>query len=144
MLAVSSVLVVLAVRSALPGHRLRPVIGSAAVDAASIELLRVHDSFNGGIFYAGVISGQTDLMSLIREHRQLKVRQARTPLIYFRSVFPDVAVPNAADVYSDDHGSFLAVADGHRIYFWHTSLGSTAYDGEQTPAGDVLKAAPEQ
>ena len=144
MLLIGLVLVGLAVWSALPINRLKPLIGDKAAAAASIERLCIRDSFNDGEFYAGVLSGGTNLMPLIEDFRPLQRRKVQMPLIQFRGIFRDVALPDEGEEYGDDHGSFFADADGKSVYFWHTSRGSCRRNGEQSPSGDVLKAAPEE
>ena len=119
MLLVSAVLISLAVRSSLPTSRLRRVVGEAALNAGSIERLRVFDSFNEGVFYAGVLRGPSNLIGLIEAHRPLARHVEHDPLPHFRSVFPDIDLPDVGVVLSDVHGSFLVDADRNRVYFYY-------------------------
>jgi len=142
MLAVSAVLIALAVRSALPDRRLKPILGDAAVEAASLEVLRIHDTFNDGSVYAGVISSRTDLMALIRQHRRLKTRVEELPLVHLKAAFPNIDLPEAAEVYYDNDGEFLSASDGRRVYFWHSYGPNRSYDEEHPPADATSRMAP--
>lgn len=121
LLLASSVLVTFAVNSASPTVRLKAVVGNAAVEVASIERLLIADSLNDGQFYAGVLSGPTNLISLILTYRSLQSSLSQGHLKHFPRFLKDVDLPEVGEFLTDSHGTFLVSPDKHRIYFFHAS-----------------------
>jgi hypothetical protein len=125
---ISAVLIALAVHSALPSTRLEPVIGKEALNVATIERLRTMDSFNEGIYFAGVLTGPPELMDLIVAHRSLEQSTYHSasqniPLGTFRNQLPDIEIPDIVEVFSDERASFLPGPDKKYVYFvYRTNL----------------------
>jgi hypothetical protein len=133
MMLISAALLGLAAWSSLPTSRLIPIIGKEAANVATIEILRVYDTFNDGTFHAGVLNGPRGFIALIETHRTLERHARSDSLVLLEAILEDVKMPKKDEVLSDAHGSFLCDRDGSRVYFLHTSRARPLPNGE--PSG---------
>lgn len=73
-----------------PEGRLAAIIGDRAAQHATIERLKIVDSFNDGETVWGIISGPQDLLSEIAEDRSLHMTTNSSPDARLRSPFPEL------------------------------------------------------
>lgn len=119
-------LLAVSVRWSSPEGRLAAIVGERAAQHATIERLKIVDSFNDGETAWGVISGPEDLLREIAEDRSLEMTADSSPDPRLRRPFPelfpelesDESQPEIGDAVSNQRAAFFRRRSSGQIYFW--------------------------